>query len=450
MKPKGYYLIITAFFLATGVLAQVKKPAAGTHPAWSEQSNIYEVNLRQYSASGSLNDFAKHLPRLRKMGVDILWFMPVTPIGITDRKMTSAELGSYYAVKHYTAINEEFGSMADFKSVVKKAHALGFKVITDWVANHSSTDNHWIKTHPDFYAKDSTGKIISPFDWTDTYKLNYKNPELRDSMIAAMKFWITETGIDGFRCDVAEEVPADFWKDCINALKEIKHVFMLAEGDKPWLHEAGFDETYAWSMGSVMTDLYAGKKTVAQFDSAINHNIAVFPKNAYKLYFTTNHDENSWNGTEFEKYGDAYKTFAVFTQTMYQSIPLIYNGQEVPNKKRLKFFVKDTIEWKQFSLAPFYKTLLTLRKTNPALAADGSYQKLASSNDESIFSYIREKNGRKLAVILNLSNKQQKFTIKDKRMAGTPVNVFLMQKEKLKSTHVFAIEPWGFIIYDYK
>ena len=230
----------------------------------------------------------------------------------------------------------------------------------------------------------------------------------------------------------------------------MKHVFMLAEGDKPWLHEVGFDETYAWSMGSVMTDLYAGKKSVAQFDSAINHNIALFPKNAYKLFFTTNHDENSWNGTEFEKYGDAYKTFAVFTQTMYQSIPLIYNGQEVPNKRRLKFFVKDTIEWKQFSMAPFYKTLLTLRKTNPALAADGMYQKLVSSNDESIFSYIREKNGRKLTVILNLSNKKQKFTIADKRIEGTPLNVFLMQKEKLNSKYEYAVEPWGFIVYDYK
>ncbi len=420
------------------------------HPAWASQSNIYEVNLRQYSATGSLKAFEKHLPRLRKMGVEILWFMPVTPIGIEGRKMSEADLGSYYAVKNYKQVNEEFGSMADWKSLVKKAHALGFKVITDWVANHSALDNPWVKTNPDFYTKDSTGKIISPFDWTDTYKLNYNNAGLRDSMIGAMKFWLTETGIDGFRCDVAEEVPADFWKDCIASLKKIKNVFMLAEGEKPWLHEAGFDETYAWSMMGTMTDLYAGKRSVAQFDSMINHNIAIFPKNAWRLFFTTNHDENSWNGTEFEKYGDAYKAFAVFTQTMYHSVPLIYSGQEVPNKKRLKFFVKDPIEWSQYNMAPFYKTLLTLRKTNPALAADGSYHKLVSSNDAAVFSYLREKNGHKVAVIFNFSGQPQKFTINDKRLYGKPQNVFFKQAELLRKDKTYNVEPWGFIVYDYK
>jgi alpha-amylase len=451
MIPKKALSIFVFLFSFGAAIAQTNKiQISNGHPSWSLQSNIYEVNLRQYSASGSINDFAKHLPRLRKMGVDILWFMPVTPIGFTDRKMTSADLGSYYAVRDYKAINEEFGTMADWKLLVKKAHALGFKVITDWVPNHSSTDNHWIKAHPDFYAKDSTGKIISPFDWTDVYKLNYQNRELRDSMIDAMKFWITQTGIDGFRCDVAGDVPDDFWKECISSLKKIKNVFMLAEAEKPSLHEMGFDETYGWSMMGAMTDLYAGKKTLAQFDSTLNSNIAKFPKNTCKLYFTTNHDENSWNGTEFEKYGDAYKTFAVFTQTIYQSIPLIYSGQEVPNKKRLKFFVKDPIEWNQYAMAPFYKTLLTLRKTNPALAADGNYKRLVSSNDDAVFSYIREKNGRKVLVVLNFSGKAQKFTLKDKSIAGTPLNVFLMQKEKLSASHQFSVEPWGFIVYDYK
>ncbi len=450
MKFKKYSILFTATLFFTAAFSQKNISVKQSHPSWSAQSNIYEVNLRQYSASGSFKDFEKHLPRLKKMGVEILWFMPITPIGITDRKMTSAELGSYYAVRNYTAVSNEFGSMAEWKLLVKKAHLMGFKVITDWVANHSSTDNHWIKDHPDFYAKDSSGKIISPFDWTDTYKLNYSNKELRDSMKAAMKFWLVETGIDGFRCDVAEEVPADFWKDCIASLKKIRNVFMLAEGDKPWLHAAGFDETYGWSIGATMTDLYSGKKTLAQFDSAINHNISIYPPDAYKLFFTTNHDENSWNGTEFEKYGDAYKTFAVFTQTMYQSIPLIYSGQEVPNKRRLKFFVKDPIEWNKFEMAPFYQTMLKLRKSNPALAADGSYKKLTSSNDNAVFAYLREKNGKKVAVILNMSATEQKFTIKNKELSGTPFNVFLMQSEKIDPAHEYNIEPWGFIVYDYK
>lgn len=226
---------------------------------------------------------------------------------------------------------------------------------------------------------------------------------------------------------------------------------MLAEGEKASLHEDGFDETYTWSTMGVMSDVYKGKTTVAQFDSVLNHNISVLPKNAYRLYFTSNHDENSWNGTEFEKYGDAYKTFAVFTQTMYQSVPLIYSGQEMPNRKRLEFFVKDAIKWTgKYEMASFYKTLLTLRKTNPALAADANYKRLVSSNDDAIFSYLREKNGHKVVVILNLSNKEQKFTIKDKNISGMPMNVFLMQKETVNPSHTYSVEPWGYIVYDYK
>ena len=445
MILKRFFLFIFALSAFNYSEAQ-KKP----HSTWSKQSNIYEINLRQYSASGSFKDFEKHLPRLKKMGVEILWFMPVTPIGIEGRKMTKDELGSYYAVRNYKAVNEEHGTMAGFKALVKKAHGMGFKVITDWVANHSARDNHWVYKHPEFYEKDSTGNFLSPFDWTDVFKLNYSNREMRDSMIDAMKFWVKETGIDGFRCDVAADVPEDFWKECIDSLKKLKDVFMLAEGNKPWLHEAGFDETYTWETMGSTADLYKGKISLAQFDSALNSSIALFPKNAYRMYFTSNHDENSWNGTEFEKYGNAYKTFAVFSQTMYQSVPLIYNGQEVPNKKRLKFFVKDPIEWGQYAMAGFYKTMLNLRRSTPALAADASYRRLASSNDAAIFSYIREKNGRKVVVVLNFSDKEQQFKINDNSIYGNPYNVFLYQKEKINKQHKFNIEPWGFIVYDYK
>jgi glycosidase len=268
-------------------------------------------------------------------------------------------------------------------------------------------------------------------------------------MIDAMKFWIRETNIDGFRCDVAEGPPVDFWKECITSLRRIKNVFMLAEGEKPELHTAGFDETYTWSVMKAMKELYASKITLSQFNSLINHNIQIFPTDAYRLYFTANHDENSWNGTEFEKYGNAYKAFAVFTQTMYQSVPLIYSGQEIPNKKRLKFFVKDPIRWNKFEMAPFYKTLLTLRKKTPALAADAAYKKLVTCNDAAIFAYTREKQGHKIAVVLNLSNEPQRFTIKEKAIYGQPMNVFLGMKEKLHREHVFSIEPWGYIVYDY-
>ncbi len=440
------FLILFSLLFYSNTFSQTN-----SHPAWSSQSNIYEVNLRQYSQSGSIKDFQKHLPRLKNMGIEILWFMPITPIGIEGRKMNESELGSYYSVRNYKEVNPEFGTMADWKALVKEAHSMGFKIITDWVANHSSPDNVWIKAHPDFYAKDKEGKMIAQFDWTDTRKLNYDNRELRDSMIDVMKFWVRETDIDGFRCDVAEEVPVDFWKECISSLKKIKNVFMLAEGEKPELHLAGFDETFAWSVMNAMTDVYKQKRNLSHLDSIINRNIQIFPKNAYRLYFTTNHDENSWNGTEFEKYGDAYKAFAVLTQTMYQSVPLIYSGQEVPNKKRLKFFIKDPIEWgTKFEMAPFYKTLLSLRKGNVALAADASYKKLLTANDVAIFAYLREKQGRKVAVILNLSNQPQRFTIKDKSVYGNVINVFSKKKESISSTHVYDMEPWGYVVYEYK
>lgn len=322
-------------------------------------------------------------------------------------------------------------------------------MITDWVANHSAPDNHWVEAHPDFYARDSAGKFISPFDWTDVYKLNYNNRELRDSMIEAMRFWIKEAGIDGFRCDVAEDVPADFWKECISSLKKTKDVFMLAEGNKPWLHEAGFDETYTWDIMGAMTKLYEGKISLPQFDSTLNHSIAQFPKNAYRLYFTTNHDENSWNGTEFEKYGEAYKTFAVFTQTMYQSVPLIYNGQEEPNMRRLKFFTKDPIEWKKYANAGFYKTLLNLRRSNVALAADASYKRLATSNDNALFAYARQKNGRKIVVLINFSNTAQTFLVNDKLIDGIPLNVFKKQKTKLKKGRQLRLSAWDYAVYEY-
>ncbi len=383
------------------------------------------------------------------MGVDILWFMPITPIGIEGRKATESELGSYYSVRDYKGINPEFGTMDDWKDLVKQAHSMGFKVITDWVPNHSSPDNPWMKNHPDFYEKDKNGNAVIPFDWTDTRKLNYANRELRDTMIDVMKWWITNTGIDGFRCDHADGPPEDFWKECIAELKKVKDVFMLAESEKSALHYTGFDATYGWTEMWTTVDVAQGKRSVYYLDSVLNHSISTFPKNAYRVYFTTNHDENSWNGTEFEKYGNAYKAFAVFSQTFYQSIPLIYNGQEVPNKRRLKFFVKDPITWDKYEMAPFYDTLLHLREHNAALAADASYKKLATANDDAIFAFVRQNGKHKIAVVLNLSDQPQRFTIKEKEIYGKVKNVFSGVKDKLAENHVYSMAPWGYLVYEY-
>jgi glycosidase len=273
---------------------------------------------------------------------------------------------------------------------------------------------------------------------------------MRDSMIESMKFWIRETDIDGFWCDVANEVPADFWKECISQLRSMKSIFMLAEGDKPELHEAGFDASYFWSMFQMTKMVAAGTRNALALDSVINRYDTTFADSAAFLYFTSNHDENSWNQADYGTYpGQKHDAFAVFTQTMKQSIPLIYSGQEEPVLRRIPFFEKDTIRFKQFKRAKLYSTLLKLRKNNPALAIDASWKKVSVGDDKSLYAYVREKSGDKIFVVLNLSDKEQKITIKDQQLTGGPLNVFMGTKEPLTMNQSFNIEPWGYIVYDY-
>lgn len=430
----------------TVAIAQDKSLEEG-HPAWIMQGNIYEVNVRQYTPEGTFKAFEKSLSRLKEMGVQTLWFMPITPISQTDRK---GALGSYYAAAHYTAINPEFGTMDDWKALVKQAHVLGFTVITDWVANHTGADHYWITTHPDFYKKDSTGKIVSAYDWTDTRKLDYGNAILQDSMINAMKFWITETGIDGFRCDVAGEVPDEFWKKCITQLKAMKNIFMLAEGNRPSLLASGFDASYPWDEFHTMVDIAAGKKNALALDSMMNVTNKAFPANALLLYFTSNHDENSWNKADYGTMpGASHAPFAVLTQTLPRSLPLIYSGQEEPFLDSISFFYKDTILFKNFARADFYKRLLGLRKNNEALAANASFTKLQTSNDTNVYAFIRQKGSNKVLVIVNLSNTVQSFSITDQSINGKAVNLFTSKKEKINNAQTLQLDAWGYKVCSY-
>ncbi|MBC7903498.1 MAG: alpha-amylase [Gemmatimonadaceae bacterium] len=425
----------------------VKAVSAVAAPEWTKQSNIYEVNVRQYTKEGTFSAFANSLPRLKTMGVDILWFMPITPISKTDRKGT---LGSYYAVADYKSINPEFGTMADWKALVTNAHEQGFKVITDWVPNHTGADHPWLTTHPEFYTKDSTGKVMYAFDWSDTRDLNYSNRELRDSMIAIMKWWVDETGIDGFRCDVAGEVPTDFWRECIAALKEKKNIFMLAEGDKGDLHKAGFDASYPWEMFKCIKDIAAGIRPPAAIDSVLMKEDTSFPAGAVRMYFTSNHDENSWNKADYGTFpGLKHTAFAVLTQTLRNSLPLVYSGQEEPVLRNISFFEKDDMKFGQFKRAPFYRALLTLRKSNAALATDASFKKVKAGDEKAVYGYLREKDGKKVLVILNLSNKEQKIRVEDSACYGEPTNLFLGVKEKINETVSYNVEPWGYVVYYY-
>lgn len=415
------------------------------HPSWLRRANIYEVNVRQYTSQGTFRAFAPHLDRLKAMGVDILWFMPINPISVTDRKGT---LGSYYAVSDYTAVNPEFGTLADFRQLVRTVHAKGMKVILDWVPNHTGADNRWLRQHPDFYKKDSTGKAAIPFDWADTRQLDYDNPEMRDSMIACMEYWVRQTDIDGFRCDAAWNVPGDFWRDCIGRLRKIKSLFMLAEGDKAYLSTSDFDALYPWDFFHKMISVAAGESPAFALDSVLHEEDSMYAKGTLEMYFTSDHDENSWNGADYKVFpGAAHAPFAVLTQTLPWGIPLIYSGQEEPLLRALAFFDKDSIGFHAYRRAAFYKTLLALRKRDPALDADASFKKIAAGDARAVYAFVREKAGHKVFVALNLSPVAQPIRISPD-LWGTPTDVFTGKPFALNAAK-WTLEPWGYRVYEY-
>ncbi len=349
-------------------------------------SIVYEMNIRQYTPEGTFAAAQAELPRLKELGVDILWLMPIHPIGVKERKGT---LGSYYAISDYCDINPEFGTMADFETFLAAAHKMGFRVILDCVANHTSPDAKWINECPaDWYVRDSLGNTVVNYDWTDIAELNYDNPDVRTAMQAAMRFWM-EKGVDGFRCDMACEVPFDFWKETIAMLRsEWPDMYMLADGEHPRLHTvAGFDASYAWELHHILNDIAQGRKNVPELLEYIEKDAAAVPSDALRLMFTSNHDENSWAGTEFERMGNAAKAMAVLTFTLPNGQPLIYTGQEMGWNKRFEFFEKDPVPaWEENRYTDFYKELVELRHSHPALAAgrDGGRFDLISSEDSTI------------------------------------------------------------------
>lgn len=418
------------------------------HVPWSINATIYEVNVRQFTKEGTFKALAKQLPRLQKMGVGILWLMPIHPIGEMNRKGT---LGSYYSVKDYQKVNPEFGTMDDFKKLVGKAQELGMRVIIDWVANHSAYDNELVTLHPDWYKKDSTGKIIPPVaDWTDVAAFDYSNLDLRKYMTESMVFWVREAKIDGFRCDVAGMVPIDFWNKTVPKLKKIKPMFMLAEDETAIMHDTAFDATYSWAVFHTMNKIASGKLSAQKLDSVLAcEKVKKFPTDAIRMRFTTNHDENSWNGTEFKRLGEGVKAFTILTFTI-PGMPLIYTGQESAMDKSLKFFDKDTIHWGKYPMASFFKTLTGLKKSNPALNAGitgGEMIKVSTTADDQVYAFVRKKASRKVFVITNLSGDEQKVTLQGDAFIGTFKDVFTGKEKKFVKGEEVTLAPWGYFVY---
>lgn len=403
---------------------------------------IYEVNVRQYSPEGTFEAFTKDIPMLKEMGVDILWLMPIHEIGVLNRK---GGLGSYYSIKDYRSINPEFGTVEDFKKLIKTAHENGMYVILDWVANHTAWDHAWVTNHPEYYTKDENGNMIAPYDWTDVVELDFTNEGLRTAMIADMKYWVTELNIDGFRCDVAAEVPTDFWERASVELQQVKPLFMLAEADKPELLKKAFHMQYAWEGHHIFNQMAQGKMTVTNWDNYMKKLDIVLEKDDIQMHFVSNHDENSWNGTVKERMGDAVELFMAFSYTV-PGMPLIYSGEEYDLDKRLRFFEKDTISKVKGKYFDVYKQLNSLKKTTKALHTGknpANYNRLETNNNENVLAYSREKEGDQLIFIGNFTA-QEKDVLVD--IDGSYTNFRTSQKETLSKTIPMKLKAWDYKI----
>jgi glycosidase len=415
-------------------------------PEWSKDAVIYEVNIRQYTEEGTFNAFSSHLPRLKELGVDILWLMPVHPIGEKNRKGT---LGSYYSIKDYKAINPEFGTFEDFKSLVDKVHEMDMHLVLDWVANHTAWDHPWISEHPEWYTTNDEGEIMAPEpDWSDVADLNYDNQELREAMTEALKFWVREADIDGYRCDVAGKVPVDFWETAREELEKIKPVWMLAEDEaETELLEYAFNANYGWEFHHIMNALAKGEKNALDVAQYFQKTDTLYPHGAYPMQFTSNHDENSWNGTVFDRLDDAVKTMAALTFTV-EGMPLIYSGQEAGLSKSLAFFEKDRIEWKESEMTPFYQTLTALKANNPALwngTASGEMKILKTNSPETLFAFSREKENNQIVAVFNFSDSSESvFMVEGPE--GTFTELFSGKEVTLPAKGVL-LQPWDFRIY---
>lgn len=465
MKPFSLLIIVTLLAsCAAPTEKSIDATPTVTFPEKAKDMTIYEVNIRQHTPEGTFKAFQEDLPRLKELGVDLLWIMPIQPIGIDGRK---GSMGSYYSIRDYKSVNPEFGTMDDFKSLVNKAHELNFQIILDWVPNHTAWDHTWIKEHPeyymtegqakvlgknlgmadDYYKKKGVGNLVYESDWSDIALLNYYNKDTRTAMIDAMKFWVTETNIDGFRADhPTEEIPLYFWEEATEALNPLKDLFWLAERDEARVHVV-FHASYEWGLLGLIESIGKGDPAVDadKVQGHISNDLATFGRNAFRLNMITNHDRNSHDGTVFERFGDGVKAMAVFSFVSY-GVPVLYSGQEVGLNKRLKFFDRDPIDWSDpDQYFPFYQKLNQIKADNPALwngKFGGMPQKLEDGNPN-VFSAKRMKDGNTVIAIINMSGKDQTINYNPGDIDGIYTDA--ISGEAL-SINEMILTPWQYFI----
>lgn len=425
-----------------------KKYVQITTPDWAKNATLYELNIRQFSEEGTFKEVEKQLPRLKKMGIDIIWLMPIHPIGEIHRKGT---LGSYYSVKDYHQINPEFGTAQDFRDLIQSIHNQGMFVIIDWVANHTSWDNDLVVEHPEWYMKSRKNTFQSTRwrDYDDIIELDYRNSDLRKYMTDALKFWVEEFDIDGYRCDIASFVPLDFWENARAELDEIKPVFMLAEAEDKELHRKSFDATYNWNLWNILHTIATTETSVKTLTEAyLAEHVSIFPKDGMRMNFIDNHDKNSWEGNQYSNFGEALKACLVFCVLM-DGIPLVYSGQEAGLDKSLEFFEKDPIQWKNHENEKIYTHLFNLKHRNQALW-NGSYggEMIRVMNDkmDQVVSFVREKNGDKIISITNFSSQNVLVQLDTSFDEGVYINLFTDKQYVVPSTLIISLEGWDYLV----
>lgn len=425
-----------------------KKYVELTNPEWVKNATVYELNIRQFSEEGSFKAVEKQLARLKNMGIDIIWLMPVHPIGELHRK---GSLGSNYSVKDYYGISSEFGTEKDFRDLVAAIHQQGMHIILDWVANHTSWDNEMVINHPEWYRKSRKDTFQSTRwrDYDDIIELDYSHPELREYMTEALKFWIKEYDIDGYRCDIASFVPIDFWEHARTELEAIKPVLMLAEAEDRELHRKAFDITYNWTLWNILHQIAMNERSVKTLTEAyIAEHVSIFPKEGIRLNFIDNHDKNSWEGNPYSNFGDALKAATVFT-VMMDGMPLVYNGQEAGLDRSLEFFEKDPIEWKSHENEVLYTTLFKLKHNNQALwngRYGGEMVRIMNDRMDQVISFVREKNGDKVLTFINFSKQSLIVQFDTSFDMGIYTNLFTEDQKKVSETLIMTMEPWEYVV----
>ena len=391
-------------------------PVTLRHPEWTRSAAIYQLNTRQFTREGTFDAAARHLPRLRDLGVGIVWLMPVHSIGERHRKGT---LGSPYSVRDHYSVNPEFGTLDDLERFVREAHGLGLRVIIDWVANHTAWDHPLAAAHPEWYARDWKGDFRPTpwWDWTDIIDLDYSREGVRRYMADAMKYWVARADVDGYRCDVAGFVPLDFWNQVRRELDAIKPVFMLAEWEARDLHAAAFDATYAWSWYTAVQAVASGRRRdLGGVYSYYATNECAYPRDCMRLTFLSNHDKNAWDGTEFEQFGPAVEP-AMVLSVVGDGLPLIYNGQEAGSRKRLAFFEKDEIAWGPHRNGELYRQLLALKHRCRALwngAWGATMIAVPNSEPASVLSFVRRHaDEERVFAVINFSGEPRDVTFGD-------------------------------------